>query len=263
MQDAGHCLVTRSRIRDAFDDAGIKPGDILCVHTAMSRLGYVCGGARAIIEGIQDVLGSDGTLMMPSYSRDTADPREWRYPPAPADWLDELVAETPPYDPMRTATQSVGAVAELFRTYPCVCRSNHPISSVAAIGPKAALLTSNVPLDNRFGEESPFGRLVRLGGKAAMLGAPYETMSLLHLSQYRIGRGEPVVKSACMMVDGQRQWVQFNDLDLPHKWANDCVADMVKAGLAIQRSIGSSYVLVVDAGDAVDFAVSWRRARGL
>lgn len=104
MQVFSEPLITRSKLRAGLIDVNIKLGDTLCVHTAMSRLGHVCSGARTIIEALSDVVGSGGTVMMPTYTRDTADPHEWRYPPAPFDWLDDLVAETPPYDPALSPT---------------------------------------------------------------------------------------------------------------------------------------------------------------
>lgn len=155
-------LLTRSRLRSILSAAGVAQGDTICVHSAMRLLGYVCGGARTIIEAALDAVGPSGTVMMPTYTRDTADPREWQYPPAPDGWLDDLLAETPAYDSKLSPTQGVGAVAELFRTYPGVLRSGHPISSVAASGPNAETLTTNVPLHNRFGEDSAYGRLISL-----------------------------------------------------------------------------------------------------
>lgn len=252
-------LLTRRRVAACLAEAGVQAGDTVCVHTALSRLGYVCGGARAVIEALYDAVGASGTVMMPSYTRDIADPREWQYPPAPHAWLDTLVDETPAYDPKLSPSQNVGAVAELFRTYPGVLRSGHPISSVAAIGPNAERLTANVPLDGRFGPDSPYGRLVRLGGKAVMLGAPYETMSLLHLSQYLVGWSEPVVKSACMMVNGERRWVQFNDVLFPHEWASRCVATMIEQRVARRKPCGNADIVTVNAKDALDFALNWRR----
>lgn len=260
MHNLGNHLITQSKLQAVVSSVGVRRGDTVCVHTALSRLGYVCGGARAIIEAVRAVIGKEGTIMMPAYTRDTADPREWKNPPAPEDWLNDLLAETPPYDPKLSPTQGVGAVAELFRTYPGILRSGHPISSVAAIGPNAETLTANVPLHNRFGEDSAYGRLVRLEGKVVMLGAPYETMSLLHLSQYRMGWSEPVVKRACMMVDGRRHWVQFNDVRFPHEWAARCVDNMVYEGVACKLPCGESYVLMVPAKDAVEFAIKWRKS---
>lgn len=252
-------LLTRTRLKSVFAAAGLAAGDTVCVHAAMGKLGYVCGGARAVIEALQDTVGADGTVMMPAYTRDTADPREWQYPPAPAAWLDALLEETPAYDPARSPTQNVGTVAELFRTYPGVVRSGHPISSVAACGANADVLTRDVPLDNRFGPDSPYGRLVKLDGKVLMLGAPYETMSLLHLTQYLIGWGTPVAKGACMMVDGQRRWVQFRDVEFPHAWAPRCVEEMIRQDIACRKPCGQSFAVVVRAKSAVDFALDWRK----
>ncbi|SFO24462.1 Aminoglycoside 3-N-acetyltransferase [Pseudobutyrivibrio sp. JW11] len=38
------------------------------VHTALSKMGYVCGGAQAVIEALIEVVGEDGTIMMPAQS---------------------------------------------------------------------------------------------------------------------------------------------------------------------------------------------------
>lgn len=149
----------------------------------------------------------------------------------------------------------MGTVAELFRTYPDVHRRNHPISSVAARGPNAQALVADVPLDNRLGPDSAYGRLVRLGDKVARLGAPYQTMSLLHLSLYLIGWGEPVVKSACIMIHGRCEWVSFNDLRFPHEWAQDCVAEMVHQGVTVQRPFDAFYLFLIGAAEAINLLV--------
>ena len=259
MNDFKGPLTTASTLFNALREVGLDTGDVVCVHAALSNLGYVCGGARTVVDTLIELLGPDGTLMMPTYTRDTADPREWQYPPAPPEWLDRLVEETPPYDPLKSPTQRMGLISELFRTYPNVRRSGHPVSSVAAHGPQAQFLTEKVGLNNRFGPESPYGRLTKIGGKILLLGAPFETMSLLHLSQYLIGWGTPVQKSACMLVDGVRQWVKFDDFVFPHDWSTDCVQAMVDTGLAVFSGSAKSHILCVDAARAVEFTLAWRK----
>ena len=39
------------------------------VHTSLKRMGYVCGGAQTVIEALMEVVGEDGTIMMPNQSR--------------------------------------------------------------------------------------------------------------------------------------------------------------------------------------------------
>ena len=38
------------------------------VHTSLKRMGYVCGGAQTVIEALMEVVGKDGTMMMPTHS---------------------------------------------------------------------------------------------------------------------------------------------------------------------------------------------------
>jgi len=276
----GKHLVCRSDIREALQAAGVKLGDVLCVHTSLSALGYVCGGAHAVIEACMEAVGyRRGTIMMPAFTRDYSHPRGWRAPPAPEEWLPAMFDEMPAFDPDRSPTQGVGFVAELFRTWPDVYRSNHPISSVAAWGHEAKTLTgsmypvassagwygqskfepSHLHLDSRFGPRSPFGGLVARDGKVAMIGAPYSTMSLLHLTQYAFEPVEDVKVSACILFRGQRTWIEFNDVHFRDEFMEDCVIDMVTAGIAAVIPCGASKVTVVRASEAVDFALTWRR----
>ena len=253
--------VTRSDLLSALAELGVRQGDTLCVHTSMSRIGRVMGGAQTVIAALIEATGPQGTLMMPAYTRDCAHPNEWQYPPAPPEWI-ARADETPAFDPRLTPSVNCGAVAELFRTWPGAIRSRHPISSVAALGPLAERLTHGVPLDNRFGPASPYGRLYDIGGKVLMLGAPYETMSLLHLTEYllaggRLGQyGKPVVKTART----ESGWVEFNDVLLPHAWAEACVGNMVSMGHARVGFLGQGRLLCVEARTAVDYAMQWRRA---
>lgn len=37
-------------------------------HTPLKRMGYVCGGAQTVIEALMEVVGENGTIMMPTQS---------------------------------------------------------------------------------------------------------------------------------------------------------------------------------------------------
>ena len=62
---------------------GINNDDIVLVHSAMSSLGWVCGGAQTVITALIKAVGKDGTLVMPAHSGEWSDPAEWGNPAVP------------------------------------------------------------------------------------------------------------------------------------------------------------------------------------
>lgn len=256
-------LVTRTSLARDVRAAGVTPGDVLLVHTALSSLGFVVGAARSVIEALIDAVGEDGTLMMPTYSGELSDPAEWKYPPVPEDWIDEIRRETPAYDPQLTPTRNMGAVPELFRHYPGVRRSPHPQSSFAAWGARAGWLVDTHPLDQRFGPDSPLGRLYEADGKVLLLGAPPQTCSLYYLSQHRLKEQTHIQKRAPVMVDGQARWVAYDDVIYPNGWFNAATADLEDAGVIHSFTIGAAGCYLMPARQVIDFVSDWRLRHGV
>ena len=56
---------------------GVPAGGVLMVHSSLSSLGKVLGGAPAVVRAHLNVIGSDGTLVMPAYSPEVSDPAGW------------------------------------------------------------------------------------------------------------------------------------------------------------------------------------------
>jgi aminoglycoside 3-N-acetyltransferase len=75
--------VTQAGIADELRALGVRPGSVLLVHTAMSALGWVCGGAQAVVGALLDALGPDGTLVVPTHTNGNSEPSEWENPPVP------------------------------------------------------------------------------------------------------------------------------------------------------------------------------------
>ena len=49
---------------------GIAPGSKLLVHSSLSSFGYVEGGANAVIDAFLDMVGVQGTLLVPTLTGD-------------------------------------------------------------------------------------------------------------------------------------------------------------------------------------------------
>ena len=107
-------------------------------------------------------------------------------PPDDLDALDEearraYLEEQPAYDPrVALSRRDHGRVAEVLRTWPGALHSGHPEAGVAAVGPLAGEITASHPYDDAYGAGTPYARLVEAGGQVAMLGAPLDTVTLVH-----------------------------------------------------------------------------------
>jgi aminoglycoside 3-N-acetyltransferase len=249
-------VVTRSVMT-----ADLKPlalsGMTVCVHSAMKRIGYVVGGVQAVVEALLDTVGPDGTVMMPSYTGGISDPAEWRFPAVPAEEIETVRSQICPYDPQKSPTQSMGAVAEYFRTYPGTLRSGHPQSSFTANGRQAEDLLRDHSAAFRFGVESPLGALCRMNGAVLLLGAPYRTTSLFHLVRSFLPEQEQVVKRYPVAGPDGVEWREVEDIAYPTVWFEDGMDFLIDQGIATRSVFGETTALVFPARDAVVALVGW------
>ncbi|MGQ4419601.1 aminoglycoside N(3)-acetyltransferase, partial [Streptomyces sp. SAS_269] len=158
-------LLTRDSMAEELRRMGVESGETLLAHSSLSSLGWVNGGAVAVVQALLDALGPSGTLVVPTQSGDQSDPAVWGNPPVPQEWWDRIRATMPPYDPATTPSRGVGVIPETVRTWPGARRSAHPQTSFAALGPRAAGIVDGHARDCRLGEHSPLARLERLGAR--------------------------------------------------------------------------------------------------
>lgn len=239
---------------------GIGAGDTVLVHGSLSALGWVCGSSPAVIDALKRAVSEQGTLVMPAHSPGNMDPSDMENPPVPEQWYDTVREEMPPYRPEATPTQGVGAIAECFRSYPRVSRSDHPQMSFAAWGADASFVTDGHSLAYSLGEGSPLARVYDLGGDVLFLGTTHATNTSLHLAEYRADIDiETTTRASAALVDGEREWVEWEDIDYDDGDFQDCGTaferdnpDAVDAG-----TVGVSEAKRIPQPELVDFAVGW------
>ena len=179
--DKTKTLATVESLQTDFKALGIETGMVLLVHSSLSAMGWVCGGAVAVILALQEVLGETGTLVMPTHSTDLSDPSQWENPPVPESWWQTIRGTMPAYDPDLTPTRSMGKIAETFRKQKDVLRSAHPQSSFCASGPQASYVVDNHALAFGMGENSPLARIYDLNGFVLLLGVRHSSNTSIHL----------------------------------------------------------------------------------
>lgn len=251
--------LTARSLAERLRACGLAAGQTVIVHMAMSKLGWVIGGAEAVILALLDVLSPEGTLVMPAHTSGNSDPAMWQHPPVPQAWWQLVRDHMPPFNPATTPTRQMGAVAELFRTWPGALRSDHPTSSFAALGRHAEHVTAGHMLEEDLGERSPLGRLYDLDGYVLLLGVTHENNTSLHLAEYRAAYpGKQTLRTgSSALVDGAQRWIEYEVLDVNTDDFERIGQEFEQAqGVEIQR-IADAEVRLFRQRDLVDFAVGW------
>ena len=252
-------IVLKQDILDALKEAGVAPGQTVMVHTSLSALGFVCGGAQPLIEALLETVGSEGTVMMPTQSWKNLDPTTGVHWEEPESWWQTIRDNWPAYDKDLTPTNTMGAVAEMFRKWPGTLRSDHPARSVAAKGKYAQYLTENHDLSNIFGEGSPIGKLYDLDGYVLLIGVGYDKNTSLHLADVRAaypGKHDSVEYSA-IIEDGKRVWKAYSTLFVDGEDFEAIGEAFEKEHPVRKASLGNGTITFIRQRTLVDFAVKW------
>jgi aminoglycoside 3-N-acetyltransferase len=260
-------VITRSSLAEDFRRIGLAAGDAVMVHAAFGKVGPVLGGPDALVDALIEVVGPEGTVL--SYQDWELSVDVWdehgRVRP-------ELRDHVPPYDPATARpARDHGVLAATIGTREGVRRSGNPGASVAALGARAEEFTAAHPLDYGYGEDSPFARLVAVGGRVLMVGAPLDTMTILHHAEHLAdlpGKRRIEIEYPLATPKGTA-WRVVEEFDTsepvvpgpPEDYFRLIVEDFLATGAGVRGPVGEADSVLVDAPAMVDFGVRWLESR--
>ena len=153
-------LITKARLVADLKKLGVRKGMDLMVHSSLSAIGFVAGGAATVGEALLEAIGPKGTLMMPSFNHRGAQV----------------------YNPLTTPTTN-GSIPDAFWRRPDAVRSLHPTHALAACGPRAEEFCADHLETGIWAQDSPIGRLVHSGGYLLALGTTHYTSTAYHVAE--------------------------------------------------------------------------------
>ena len=253
--------ITRERIVKDLREIGVNEGDVLFVHSSMSKIGWIIGGVVTVINALMEAIGDEGTLMMPGESSGNGEPSHWQYPAVPESWWEIIRRETPPFDPKTTPTRWVGKIPEAFRSFPGVLRSQHPQVSFQAWGKHAEYLVESHPLENPLGEESPLGRFYELEGKILLLGVGHDSNTSIHLAEDKAKLPDfpTIEKGAAILKNGKRVWETWTEL-LYDSDDFDAIGEAYEESSSYALGhIGQAESRLIEVRSLIDFTIEWMK----
>ena len=198
---------TQDSLKEDLAGLGIGSGMIVMVHSALGQVGWTVGGPVTVVRALLEVVGAEGTVVMPAESPYVSDPGDWGDPRVPSEWHDEIREHLPTFDPLTTPT-TMGAIPEAFRTFPGTRRSSHPLVSVCANGAQARKITAEHSLEFCEGRGTPFEKLYDLDALTLLLGVGFNRCTSLHYAESLVPARRTTTNRVPIEVDGEREWVE-------------------------------------------------------
>ncbi len=249
-------LRTINSLNQDLSELNLKADSTLLVHASLSSIGWVCGGSVAVIRSLLKVLSS-GTLVMPTFTGGNSEPSRWENPPIPESWWKTVREEMPAFDPEITPVGSVGKIPEVFRKWPGVKRSSHPVVSFAAKGPSADLIVDDHPLDFPLGKDSPLQRLYDIDTYVLLIGVNYDRNTCFHLGENLAPGTEERTEKSAIKRNGKRIWKEYKDIKYRDELFEKIGEEFEEECTVKKLDVGSAESKYFSLKDAVDFSTEW------
>ncbi len=159
-------LIRESQLVADLEKLGLNSGMEVMVHSSLSAIGHVMGGPNTVIDAILSVIGSNATLVMPSFNHRGAHV----------------------YNPLTTPTTN-GSIPDAFWRRPGVVRSQHPTHAIAAFGPKSELFCADHLSTGVWTANSPLSRFIHNGGYILSIGVTHTSSTAYHVAEVSVPCG--------------------------------------------------------------------------
>ena len=137
-------MLNQSAIAAGLRELGLKNGDIVLLHSSLISLGKVNGGPAAVVDAFLDVIGAEGTLLVPVFG-------------------------------------ALGILTDEVKNRPDAVISPCPVGTLAAIGKDAEeLCRDHWKAETAHGNDTPYTRLAEKGGFICLLGVDQDRNTTLH-----------------------------------------------------------------------------------
>lgn len=187
-----HAPIEKEMIVEKLREAGIQKGDVLVVHSGLSQVGHVTGGADTVLDAMTEVLGEEGTLLLPAFTQpyigyEGSLNKEQDYLPSCKKYADR---------------NSTGIIPRTLLRRSGTNRSTHATHAWCGVGKKAEYcLSSHTLLDEPMSENNPLAKALELGGKVLFFGVDINYNTFLHYLEDK--SGAPFLENVVVKVEDE------------------------------------------------------------
>ncbi len=250
--------ISQQKLVDDLKKIGLQKGDSVLVHSSLSKIGFVEGGAATVLNALFEVVGEEGTLLFPSF---------------PAKGRNKTHLEEHPFFDIKNTPSQMGSITEYFRKLENVHRSFHPTDPICAKGPLAEYFTnSHFGQLTPYNENSPFRKLCEKKGKILMLGTTLNgACTNLHTLEDAVNFKYPVydaIEFEVKMIDElgkeHKMKTKVHNPDYSAKRNCDALKPMFeKEGVLVNGMVGEAKTMLIDAQKMLEVMIKNYNEKGV
>ena len=152
-------MISFDKLVSEFRRIGLSNSDVLLVHSSFKSFGGVEGGPQTVIDALMNVLGSEGTLIVPRFNFD--------FSTYGTTW------------DVRSTPSHMGIISEFVRKDPRSKKVFHPIYPFSIIGKYADELIKH-RYKGGYSKDSIFHQLLVYDAKIIQIDKVYKSTTLIH-----------------------------------------------------------------------------------
>lgn len=198
---------------------GLQKGDKVLLHSSYLSLGGVEGGPEKVIDAFLEVLGEEGTLLVPVFG-------------------------------------ALGVLTDVLKKRPNAVIDPCPVGTLAAIGKDAEnLLKDHWKAETAHGSNTPFTRLAESNGYICLLGVDQDRNTTLHGAEALLQLPYLCETEASFTTpEGENTTKSWKYYPGPHRDFIGIDRYFRESGKMTIERIGNSQVRLIKAGDLLDIA---------
>ena len=193
--------LTQNDIVEGLLRLGLEPGAAVEVHSSLSSLGFVEGGAVTVIQSLMEVVGEEGALVMSAY------PVTPPLPLTEAEKARGIRAKVRYLDDGETCKTGMGIISDTLRWWPDTCLGEG-LHRVCAWGKNAQLHSQG------------YSYLLSIGGWVLLIGVDIDRCSSMHTAEGKVEWPKSIIENFKVPEELRREFPEdqwYVDYQDPHK----------------------------------------------
>ncbi len=205
--------MNKADIKKSLSELGLQLGDVVIVHSSLSSIGRVEGGAETLIDAFLETISGEGTLVAPVFG-------------------------------------NLGIFTHTLKKRPEAVVSDCPLGTVAAIGADAEFICrDHWKADTVHGNGSPYLKIAGLGGYVCLLGVDQDRNTTLHSIETLLKLPYLETKKATLEDGKEKSWKYYPG---PHRDFIGLDHIMRQSGKMKTGKIGKAVVRLMKSQDLID-----------